>query len=430
NLAPADLPKEGGRFDLPIAVGILAASGQIPDRDLDDYEFYGELALDGGLRGVTGLVPALIAARRSGRRPVVPEGNAEEAGFVGDADARRAAHLLDVTGALNGTAELRPVEPVQVAVEVPDVDMRDVRGQHNAKRALQIAAAGGHNLLMVGPPGSGKTMLATRLPGLQPALDEDEALEVAAIRSVAGLPMDLPVSRRRPFRRPHHSSSAVALVGGGSKPRPGEISLAHRGVLFLDELPEFSRLALEQLREPIEAGVVHISRAAQQVSYPSCFQLVAAMNPCPCGYLGDSRCQCTFEQVQKYRARISGPLLDRIDIHVEVPAVAHDKLHDEPEGAGTAELREQVIAAQSRQYQRQDCLNRDLGVKTMDAHCRLDEPGRTLLTRAMERLGLSARAYHRVIRLARTIADLDQCDDIDAAHIGEAIQLRCLDRRA
>jgi len=432
NLAPADLPKEGGRFDLPIAVGILAASGQLHGDEnkaaLERFEFYGELALSGETRPVTGLVPALAAARRAGTAAVIPSGNAEEAGFIRGADIFVADNLLAVAVMFNSGQALARVEPAPIPAPGSGLNMQDVRGQHGAKRALQIAAAGGHNLLMVGPPGSGKTMLAMRLPGLQPTLDEEETLEVAAIRSVAGRPVDLREGGLRPFRRPHHSSSAAALVGGGGRPMPGEISLAHRGVLFLDELPEFSRHALEQLREPLEAGVIHIARAAHHVTYPASFQLIAAMNPCPCGYLGDERCRCTPDQVQRYRARISGPLLDRIDIHIEVPAVPYNKLREEPAGEPTQALRDRVAAARGTQRARQGCLNKDLSVRGTDRHCALDPAGQTLLDRAMQRLGLSARAYHRIIRLARTIADLAGEEVIDNAHIGEAIQLRCLDR--
>jgi magnesium chelatase family protein len=429
NLAPADLPKEGGRFDLPIAMGILAASDQLRDGEIGQWEFYGELALSGELRPTTGLVPALAAAKTARAGAIIPQGNAAEAGFIRHPEIYHAGHLLEVTALFNSEEALPRVEPAPMATTNDGLDLRDVRGQQNAKRALMVSAAGGHNLLMVGPPGSGKSMLAMRLPGLLPALDEAEALEVAAIRSVAGQPPDLARGADRPFRRPHHSCSSAALVGGGSRPRPGEISLAHHGVLFLDELPEFSRHTLEQLREPLEAGVVHISRAAQQVSYPSRFQLIAAMNPCPCGYLGEDRCRCTEEQVQRHRARISGPLLDRIDIHIEVPTVPYEKLQSEPEGESTDALRKQVIAAQQVQQDRQACLNKDLSIRSLERYCALNPSTQTLLNRAMEQLGLSARAYHRIVRLARTIADLAQSDNIESPHLGEAIQLRCLDRR-
>jgi len=430
NLAPADLPKEGGRFDLAVAAGILAASDQLSSAELDGYDFYGELALSGALRPVTGLVPALAEAKRAGVRAIVPEGNAEEAGFVRGAEIYQAGHLLQVAGFFNAGEPLAPVtQAPDLGLEDHGMDMAEVRGQENAKRALRIAAAGGHNVLMMGPPGSGKTMLAMRLPGLHPPLDDDEALEVAAIRSVAGRPAPIRHARIRPFRRPHHSCSAVALVGGGGKPRPGEISLSHRGVLFLDELPEFSRHALEQLREPLEAGVVHISRAARQVTYPACFQLIAAMNPCPCGYLGDSRCRCTLDQVQRYRARISGPLLDRIDIHIEVPAVSHDKLREPPAGEPSSRIRQHVTATQELQRRRQGCLNSALRVQATDRYCRLEPSAARLLERAMGQLELSARAYHRIMRLARTVADMERAETVNTLHVGEAIQLRTLDRR-
>lgn len=429
NLATADLPKEGGRFDLPIAMGILAASGQLKADGVDAYEFFGELALNGRLRAVKGLVPALTAVRQTKVQAVIPQGNAGEAAYIRDAIIYQASHLLDVTALFNSQRLLALVEPTPLIEQPAELDLRDVRGQQNAKRALLIAAAGKHNLLIVGPPGSGKTMLALRLPGLLPPLIDEEILEVAAIRSIAGQPVDWQRSAARPFRRPHHSCSAVALVGGGSRPRPGEISLAHRGVLFLDELPEFSRHALEQLREPLEAGVVHIARAAQYTTYPASFQLIAAMNPCPCGYLGEERCQCTPDQIQKYRARISGPLLDRIDIHIEVPAVAHEQLRAQPEGESTAELRQQVADAQKFQLQRQGRLNSDLNIRSTEERCPLGPSTQSLLNRAMERLGLSARAYHRIVRLARTVADLAASESIETLHVSEAIQLRCLDRR-
>lgn len=433
NLAPADLPKEGGRFDLPIALGILAASGQLPN-SLERYEFAGELALSGELRPVEGILPAALAARDTGRALVLPAQNAGEAALVGGLACHPAGHLLEVCAHLQGIA---PIQPWRKC-DTPDgsrlqPDLSDVQGQQQAKRALEIAAAGGHALLFIGPPGTGKSMLATRLPGLLPVMDETEALESAAIASVAHRPFRPELWRQRPFRAPHHTASAVALVGGGSKPRPGEISLAHNGVLFLDELPEFERPVLEVLREPMESGWITISRASRQAEFPARFQLIAAMNPCPCGYLGDgsTRCRCTAEQVQRYRNRISGPLLDRIDMHVEVPRqpLGFAAQADAQRTESSAEVARRVALAVERQLARQGKRNRELEVKALQRHAHPDPAGAELLHRAIERLGLSMRAYHRILKVARTIADLEGCDEIAAQHIGEAIGYRRLDRR-
>ncbi len=429
SLAPADLPKEGARFDLPIALGVLAASKQLKTGTLQDWEFIGELSLNGELRGVKGCLPAVIQARRAGRRLVLPRDNAAEAGLVADAEVYLAGHLTEVVTALNGQAELERA-PALNATDTVDaaLDLADVIGQQRARRALEICAAGGHNLLFIGPPGTGKTLLASRLPGILPPMSEDEALEAAAIASVAGLGLEPERWRQRRFRCPHHTASGVALVGGGSRPRPGEISLAHGGVLFLDELPEYSRHVLEVLREPLESGRIMISRAALQAEFPARFQLVAAMNPCPCGYQGDpsGRCSCSPDQIRRYRDRISGPLLDRIDLQVEVP---RQRLNGQTPGEGSARVRERVLAARAVQAER-GTVNARLDVAGLREHCTLGEREARLLDQAVERLNLSGRAHHRILRVARTVADLDGERAIGLAHLTEAIGYRQLDRRS
>ncbi len=431
NLAPADLPKEGGRFDLPIALGILAASGQIPEYSLSSHECIGELALSGSLRPVQGALTASLQSVAAGRTLILPEGNATEAALVSGAIVLGGPDLVSVVTHLDNTRRLIPaVAKPSRHTQCEAADLADVRGQHAARRALEIAAAGNHSLLLIGPPGTGKTLLASRLPGILPEMCEQEAMEVASISSVCGLDIDNKTWRLRPFRAPHHTASAVALVGGGSSPRPGEITRAHRGVLFLDELPEFERKVLEVLREPLETGRITISRAARQSEFPALFQLVAAMNPCKCGWLGDpsGRCRCTSDQVQRYRDRISGPLMDRIDMHVEVPRLSFEDMQG-PRGECSAAVRERVMRTRGIQLKRNKTLNSRLTHQQIEEVCALKKGDRLLLQQAVEKLRLSARAYHRILKLARTIADMEQAASIERQHLMEAVNYRKLDRQ-
>jgi len=440
NLAPADIKKEGSAFDLPMALGILAATGLIQNADYADHIFLGELALDGMIRPVRGALSMAVAARELGLKGIfLPAENATEAAVVDGIPIFPVKTLSQVISALKGIAKVSPLRAEINSFFEPtafQVDFSDVRGQEHAKRALEIAAAGSHNVIMIGPPGSGKTMLAKRIPTILPPLRFEESLETSKIYSVMGLmPKGVGLITVRPFQSPHHTISDAGLIGGGQHPKPGQVSLAHHGVLFLDELPEFKRHVLEVLRQPIEEGRVTISRAASTVSYPADFMLVAAMNPCPCGFLGDAKRECTCSpiQIQRYRAKVSGPLLDRIDIHLEVPAVSYRELSGVSEGDSSHFILERVVRAreiQEERFSRAKVFNNaGMNSRHLKKYCPVDAESSVLLERAMDRFGLSARAHARILKIARTIADLDGSPDVRAAHVGEAIQYRTLDRK-
>jgi magnesium chelatase family protein len=428
SLAPANLPKSGGRYDLPIALGILIASGQVkPIVNLDDFEFYGELALNGDLRKTEGLLPAIVQATKNKKILVVPEEDAKLGSFVENANIYPVSHLTEVIALLTQENFERKIVENKVIPTFYRKDFNQVKGQYQAKRAMEIASAGGHNLLLIGVPGSGKTMLSERMPSILPPMSKKQALEKASIFSIANQPLDLSQWQNRSFIAPHHSASAVSLVGGGANPKPGAISLAHHGVLFLDEFPEFPRNVLETLRQPLENKEIHLSRAANQVTYPADFQLVAAMNPCPCGYLGasNSKCNCSQEQIQRYRGKISGPLLDRIDMVVDVQALKKEQLLEQDfEAENSDSIRHRVTLAMEKQFNRQGKTNQALDSDEVIKLVNLTTENKKLLEKAIDKLDLSARAYFKILRLARTIADLKNEDSVEQSHLIEAITYR------
>jgi magnesium chelatase family protein len=432
NLAPADLPKEGGRYDLSIALGILAASKQIDTSTLDDFDCYGELALSGECRVVDGLLPALIASKKANRQVIVPQGNGAEASLVRDMSIYTCDSLVEVCASLNGGAALPLIEPNETFAQGKFAhDLSEVYGQHQARRALEIAASGGHHMIMMGPPGTGKSMLAQRLNTILPLMSENEAMSSASIRSISHKPVNASNWLQRPFQSPHHTVSGVALVGGGSNPKPGEISLAHNGVLFLDEFTEFDRKSIEVLREPLETGRIHISRAARQAEFPAEFQLIAAMNPCPRGCDSILSCACSLEQLNRYRNKLSAPLMDRIDIQIELPRLEHNELinHKQATRENSKQVRTRVTEARNRQLDRQHCLNAKMTNQQIDRHCELDQATERLLLTSIDRLKLTARSYHKILRLARTIADMASASNIQPQHLAEAIAYRNLDKR-